>query len=72
MIVEQPYEPLAAQVRSLIRDEHDLNLALAMMNQARIRSTPIDPAQVIYLLGIGYRAGWIAATDEIRATEETR
>jgi hypothetical protein len=70
MIDEEPYEPLAAQVRALLRDADELDLALAMMNQARIRSTPIDTTQVIHLLRIGWRAGWEAALDHVARMAE--
>lgn len=53
----QPYEPLAKQVEALTRTT-ELDLALAMMNQARIRSSPITADQVIHLLSIGFRAGY--------------
>lgn len=60
---EQPYEPLAERVRALVGDSRDLDMALAIMNQARLRSGSLDAEQVIHLLSIGYGAGFKAARE---------
>lgn len=63
-----PYKPLAAQVRRMLNDSYDTDVALAMMNQARIRhGSPILPEQVIHLIQIGYRAGWNGCVAAIKA-----
>lgn len=50
-------QPMPEFAASFTVPGHDRDAALAILSQARLRSSPIDEIQVRHLLAIGWRAG---------------